>query len=466
MEIELFIRNKLETYSSIIDFIDSSENTDIKSFIKNFNNQDIFKNQKETISLLHSLSKIAENHHRLPYFLDKLGKIIQYLIQKIRSDISDFKIYQIFKNNKFILLFLLEQKIIQADEKIITDIMITNDKNDFKYSHYLYSGIKSFINEDQKKMIESEIEPKYDGDITNFEKKCRIGENDSYLCSLIRQDSVEEFIAYINRNNTSLSSRIPPSIFETNLFLMQKTPTLIEYSLFYGSMQIIKYLLFNKVLLTNSMWLYAIHSNNAELIHLFEENVIKPNEYKVFGYKNKQYISYEKIYEESIICHHNSIADYIKDNFLDQVQTIYFESIIINCYNYYFFPKDIEYIGKIISRPKNEHVFYISLLCPLLTQISIPSSATEIGNRAFSRCISLAQITIPSSVKKIGDYAFNECFSLTEITIPSSVISIGDFPFRKCSRLTKMSISTSVTSVGKGTFKGIKTLIITFHWNK
>ena len=139
MEIELFIRNKLETYSSIIDFIDSSENTDIKSFIKNFNNQDIFKNQKETISLLHSLSKIAENHHRLPYFLDKLGKIIQYLIQKIRSDISDFKIYQIFKNNKFILLFLLEQKIIQADEKIITDIMITNDKNDFKYSHYLYS---------------------------------------------------------------------------------------------------------------------------------------------------------------------------------------------------------------------------------------------------------------------------------------------------------------------------------------
>lgn len=52
-------------------------------------------------------------------------------------------------------------------------------------------------------------------------------------------------------------------------------------------------------------------------------------------------ITYERIYEESIMCHHNSIAYYIKDNFLDQTQSIYLESIIIN---YYFFPRDLEYL--------------------------------------------------------------------------------------------------------------------------
>ena len=57
---------------------------------------------------------------------------------------------------------------------------------------------------------------------------------------------------------------------------MQKTPTLIEYSTFFGSIQIIQYLKYNKVPLTNSLWLYAIHSNNTEVIHFLEENEIKP----------------------------------------------------------------------------------------------------------------------------------------------------------------------------------------------
>lgn len=208
--------------------------------------------------------------------MENLGKMIQYLIQKKISDISNFEIYQIFKNNKRILLLLLEQGIIRPDEIIISDIMITNDKNNFPYSHYLYSGIKSFIDKNEIKKIENEIKQKYDEEITIFEEKCRTGENDSFICSLIRQDSVEDFISYVNRNNKSLSSQIHPSIFETNLFLMNKTPTLIEYAMFFGSIQIIRYLYYNKVSLTNSMWLYVIHSNNPKLIHFLEENEILP----------------------------------------------------------------------------------------------------------------------------------------------------------------------------------------------
>ena len=50
------------------------------------------------------------------------------------------------------------------------------------------------------------------------------------FCSLIRKDSVVEFIEHINRNNISVSSEITPSIFEENSFLIDnKNTTLIEY---------------------------------------------------------------------------------------------------------------------------------------------------------------------------------------------------------------------------------------------
>ena len=63
----------------------------------------------------------------------------------------------------------------------------------------------------------------------------------------------------------------------------------------------------NNVKLTSSLWIYAIHSRNAELIHLLEENGIE-SEDKTF----------EECLKESIKCHHNDIANYIKENCLDE----------------------------------------------------------------------------------------------------------------------------------------------------
>ena len=67
-----------------------------------------------------------------------------------------------------------------------------------------------------------------------------------------------------------------------------------------------------------------------------------------------------------------------------------------------------------------------------LASITIPSSATNIGDRAFYNCYSLASITIPSSVTNIGERAFLACRSLASITIPNSVQSISDRAFSNC----------------------------------
>lgn len=74
-------------------------------------------------------------------------------------------------------------------------------------------------------------------------KKKNQGVNDNYICELIRNDSIQEFIQYINKNDISVKEyKIKPSIYETNSFLLKNTPNLIEYAAFYGSIKIFIYL--------------------------------------------------------------------------------------------------------------------------------------------------------------------------------------------------------------------------------
>ncbi|KAK8888019.1 hypothetical protein M9Y10_039079 [Tritrichomonas musculus] len=133
----------------------------------------------------------------------------------------------------------------------------------------------------------------------NFEFKRQSGINDSYISSLIHQDLVEEFIKCSTQTNMQLSAPIKQSTFETNYSLIKNQPNLIDYAIYYDSIQIAQYLLYNNVELTKSSWLYAIHSNSAQMIHLLEENHIEFN---------------NEYYFEAIKCNHNNIARYLIDN--------------------------------------------------------------------------------------------------------------------------------------------------------
>ena len=108
---------------------------------------------------------------------------------------------------------------------------------------------------------------------------------------------------------------------------------MIEYSAFFGSIQIFKYLLMNNVELTSSLWLYAIHSNNAELIDLLESNKVSP--------PSNDELNYIQCLIESIKCHHNNIADFITTNYFEEgekkeeVKEKEEEEIVSKCLKYY-----------------------------------------------------------------------------------------------------------------------------------
>lgn len=132
------------------------------------------------------------------------------------------------KNIKKILLQLFENQIITFDEPVKQFFL----KSDNFYSNqelfkFFYYEIKSFINPYIRETIGKGIYCNED----LFKENCKIG--DSYICSLIRQDSIVDFIVYVNKNVVQLSSEIKRSFFETNPFLVKnKCTTLIEYAAF------------------------------------------------------------------------------------------------------------------------------------------------------------------------------------------------------------------------------------------
>ena len=78
-----------------------------------------------------------------------------------------------------------------------------------------------------------------------------------------------------------------------------------------------------------------------------------------------------------------------------------------------------------------------------MQSITIPSSVTSIGARAFYECTGLTSLSIPSSVTSIGDRAFGGCLAIKDMTIESTATIASNF------------VSTTATSTcgdGTGTF--------------
>ena len=162
------------------------------------------------------------------------------------------------------------------------------------------------------------------------------------MCELIRKHKTKEFIIYMNRKGLSFDSFIDKSIFETNPFLLKIGDIkIIENASFFGSMEIINFLISEKVNLLPSMWKYSIHSENSELIHYLEDNQILPTD-------NKHKITLN----ESIKCHHNDISRYIINYLIkeEDLESDKENDVFHNLYkysfqydNYIFFPDNIKY---------------------------------------------------------------------------------------------------------------------------
>ena len=515
-EIQKRVDQSKELLEHLLAFIDSNNDEDRDDCFRNLNNflQKEINEANTAIlrTLLKFLSNISKNHHRDSNLFKRIEHILLQFKDHIRKIFSDEEIVKYFQKDIQIVVFLLEKQIIPMAGNNFTLFYKGRNPNGLKNYYYIYPIIKESIGKRKRKRIEFEIRTNYKfPNIDEFIGKCQAGENDSDICQLIRNDSVEEFVAYVQKRNYPLNSKIPHSLFETNRFLIEKKETtLIEYASFYGSIQIIQYLQANNVELRSTMWLYSIHSNDPEMIHFLERNEVDPPE-----------DSYELCLGEAIKCYHHEIARYIQEHYIKEkapqgngnqiteeecdrdvcsISFRYFNpeflphdflednflSLYLCEYNYTDFVKLLFQakklnanlkkitLDKVYHNPitvmifsialKNKNIEIINMLieCPNLKidpqrnahnnlkRITLPS-ITKIVDCLFYGCRNLREVTIPESVTTIGNGAFHYC-GLKSVIIPSSVVSIGEDAFCECTALKQVTLPSSLKSIGNGAF--------------
>lgn len=321
---------------TVLKYLDTpgDSESDYHDIIEYFEEQKIHQNRNELESILRLLLKISNEHHREATFYPKIEKILLVFKEDIKIFHSNYEIFQIFKSNKRLLLFLIKEGFITADKAIACSISCLKYKQ-AKYPHYFLPEFKPFFDDILLQQIHEDIQKlNHDQPLSEddpaFDLKRRNGENDNKICELIRKDSVDEFNEFVNHSNLPHTSTIEPSIFETNPFLVNKTPSLIEYAAFCGSVNIFNFLKENLVQLTPSLWIYSIHGNKSEIIKVLDENNIKPEDE-----------SFRDVFVEAIKCHHNSIANSILNDKIKNKISIVQKATqaIIKYSNYSFFPE-------------------------------------------------------------------------------------------------------------------------------
>lgn len=295
MEIEAEIIKKRELQSLILNFIemDSDDGDIFQTLVQFIENNNISKNKEDLLDLLHIILNISRNHQRNDAFFPRIIQIIKYLLPSIQTFFTNLDIHNIFQESLILIHYFILNDILVIDQDIINLL----NRLDYKYQTgfnqlhrrkinfsiekipyknlFFYFYFKSLNDENQQKKIQAEIEKEFGLDIETFQKYSLRGENESYLCQLIRQDSINDFINYVNTHEIELDSNVNYSNFETNAFLMSNDAKWIEYAAFFGSIQIFKYLLMNNVSIQPILYQFAVHGRNTEIIHLVEEKIEK-----------------------------------------------------------------------------------------------------------------------------------------------------------------------------------------------
>ena len=173
MDIQEYLGKYKEIQNKVLEFIEDDEFNEesFKKLISLFIEKKISNDKHDLQLLLHLISKIRDNHNRNPSFYEKIEKIIKFFEEDIKKYFTNHQAFNIFKGNKRILLFLIEEDIIYFDEYIIKTI--TNGKYEKKnYPRYFYPEMEPFIYE--------KWFPKYDNKELpeDFYEKRKIGEND------------------------------------------------------------------------------------------------------------------------------------------------------------------------------------------------------------------------------------------------------------------------------------------------
>lgn len=327
------IHLKRDFYGHYLAFIESEADVNdcCSELIKYLDSKKVSEDPSVLKEFLQMIIKITNNHYRNRGFFQKVNTIILHFQEKIKQYFTNPEIFQIFESNKRILLLLFKAQILTVDDWIVTFLLDNRRKPNYRtYCHFFMPEIEPFLDDQKRQLINYSFNFNFSTE-DNFEEKRQEGENDSLIAKYIRNDMLHEFVTYVTINK--YSHKIQESVYETNPFLLDKEPSLIEYAAFFGSLKIFNYL---KPLmgLNSSLWPFVIHGGDVRMIHVLEEERVVP--------ENNDY---EPCLIEAIKCHHNNIANYI----INLAMLSNDDELSFKYRNYYFLPDHCDHLSFIYS---------------------------------------------------------------------------------------------------------------------
>lgn len=302
------IYNKLKKDTSF--FINLQSNL---QDISEFKYESVFSYIENSIDINYSnlyeiLLLIVSIFHSRPKQKQNIMNLLTLMKDHIQKFFTSDELIKIFSSCRRLLVYLYENDFININsienEFLLYDDRFllfypeirNQDENKFKKSMIII-WLSKFVNSIEKVMT-----------IEEFKEKRRIGHDHSVVSQIIRDDDIEKLQKYISNTNFDINSKIPPSVFESDSFLNQ-SPSLIEYSAFFGSINIFKFLLlqlgktdyFNNEKNIIKLYEYSITGGCSEIIHLVE------------GINSILNIIDKKCMKLSIAYHQNKINEYIHD---------------------------------------------------------------------------------------------------------------------------------------------------------
>ncbi|MBQ3022936.1 MAG: leucine-rich repeat protein [Clostridia bacterium] len=175
------------------------------------------------------------------------------------------------------------------------------------------------------------------------------------------------------------------------------------------------------------------------------EIAISNGEATIIGYHGDQR---KKIVVPANVGNYNVVAIDGKKLFAEPVEEIVFSEGIRKISGDPF-SYNLRYSLKKVVLPESLETLDVSFQgYEKLEKINIPSKITEIKHSQFALCSNLEYIQLNEGLKKIGSTAFMRS-GLKELILPSTVSEIGERAYAECHSLVNVIIPDTVTIMGK-----------------
>ncbi|OHT01211.1 hypothetical protein TRFO_32041 [Tritrichomonas foetus] len=357
--------------------------------------------------------------------------ILKELISKhsLKSSFHQFTLFNIFKSNKHLLLFLVQEEIVsisflitrfsrmssqflsQFSPQFTLNLFLFFIPEIKRYDRIFYEQLKEQMN-----LNEEDIRLAYHISNENFQDST-IEENlieirrkihsEDEIAKIIRSDDLDHFIDFCSTiSDFDLNSQIKSSFLEDNPDINNDEKggiSLIEYSMAFGSINIFRYLLLKDAKITIKSYSYCIIGNNYEIVHLLEEeprlqmddedemNMFEKNPFVGFGEEELDDETYNMLVDQQYSRFHEVV-------FHKSIE--YYHPEFIEYYSPELAPLSILTIITTFNETSN-----IEILCELFP-----------GNKEFTQCSEIE-----------GSYKIAPCDITTTLFLPTVFFTIMNF---------------------------------------